>query len=154
MADSTEPDAPEEGSPAPPPSSGDGATAGRERVLRRSTDDRVVFGIAGGLGRYLGIDPVVVRIGFVLLTVFGGSGILLYLIALVVIPEEKPGDAVNAGAAPTVTGQSVAAVIGAALILVGSVSLLGQIVPRFGELLGPALLVAVGVLVIVLGMRR
>ncbi len=50
------------------------------KVLRRSRDDRVIAGVCGGLGRYLGIDPVVVRLAALVLVVAGGTGVLLYLI--------------------------------------------------------------------------
>lgn len=56
--------------------------------LRRSRTDRKIAGVAGGLGRYAGIDPLVFRILFVVLAVFGGSGILLYALAWLLIPED------------------------------------------------------------------
>jgi phage shock protein C len=61
-------------------------------VLRRSTTERVIAGVCGGLGRYLGIDPVLIRIGFVVGFLFFGIGPLLYLILWLVVPEERPGD--------------------------------------------------------------
>ncbi len=56
--------------------------------LYRSTTDKVIGGVCGGLANYLNIDPVIVRILFVLLAVFGGSGILVYIILWIVIPEQ------------------------------------------------------------------
>ena len=56
--------------------------------LYRSTSDKVIGGVAGGLADYLNIDPVIVRIIFVLLAVFGGSGVLVYIILWIVIPEK------------------------------------------------------------------
>ena len=56
--------------------------------LRRSRTDRHVAGVSGGLGRYAGIDPLIFRILFVVLTVFGGSGILLYALGWLLVPEE------------------------------------------------------------------
>jgi len=56
--------------------------------LRRSRTDRHVAGVSGGLGQYAGIDPLVFRILFVVLTVFGGSGILLYALGWLLVPEE------------------------------------------------------------------
>src|SRR5690242_9197171 len=55
--------------------------------LERSKD-RVVGGVAGGLGRYFDLNPMFFRIGFVVLTLLGGAGILIYLAALLVMPEE------------------------------------------------------------------
>ena len=57
--------------------------------LYRSTSDKVIGGVAGGLGDYLNIDPVIVRIIFVLLAIFGGSGVLIYIILWIVIPEKS-----------------------------------------------------------------
>ncbi|MFC5380608.1 PspC domain-containing protein [Aquipuribacter nitratireducens] len=59
--------------------------------MRRPRDGRAVLGVAAGLARYLGVDPVVVRVGFVLLALFGGSGLLLYVVGALVIPVEEPG---------------------------------------------------------------
>ncbi|HXR42466.1 MAG TPA: PspC domain-containing protein [Acidothermaceae bacterium] len=58
------------------------------RTLRRSTGDRVIAGVCGGLGRYSGIDPIVFRITFAVLAVFGGAGLLLYAIAWLVVPDD------------------------------------------------------------------
>ena len=57
-------------------------------LLRRSLDDRMLGGVAGGLARYFGVDAVIVRIAFVVLTFVGGAGIPLYLAGLLLIPEE------------------------------------------------------------------
>jgi phage shock protein C len=114
----------------------------------------VVFGVAGGLGRYLGVDPVLVRIGFVLLTVFGGSGVLLYLIGLIAIPEEAEGEEAYAAPAGGWAGSNVAVILGAVLVLVGSLTLVGRLLPGLDHLVGPALLIAAGALVIGLGGRR
>lgn len=56
----------------------------------RSRTDRVLFGVCGGLGRYFAIDPVLFRLLFVLLLFIQGSGLVLYIIMVVVTPEE-PG---------------------------------------------------------------
>ena len=56
--------------------------------LYRLRDGRVVAGVCAGLAAYFGVDPTLVRLAFALLTVFGGLGVLLYLCAWIVIPEE------------------------------------------------------------------
>ncbi len=56
--------------------------------LRRVRTDRVLAGVAGGFARWLGIDPVIVRVVLVVLALFGGSGLLLYLIGWLLIPED------------------------------------------------------------------
>jgi phage shock protein PspC (stress-responsive transcriptional regulator) len=63
-------------------------TAPGRVLLRRSYQDRMLGGVAGGLAQYFNVDPMIVRIAFVVLTLFGGAGIPLYLAGLLLIPEE------------------------------------------------------------------
>jgi phage shock protein PspC (stress-responsive transcriptional regulator)/uncharacterized membrane protein YkgB len=63
-------------------------TAAPGRLLRRRTTDRVIGGVAGGLGDYFNVDPLLIRIGFVGLIIFGGAGLVLYLIAWLLMPAE------------------------------------------------------------------
>ncbi len=56
--------------------------------LRRPVQDSVVAGVAAGLARYLGVDVMIIRLAFVVLTIVGGAGILLYLAGLLLIPED------------------------------------------------------------------
>ena len=58
------------------------------KKLYRVREGRVVAGVCAGLAAHFGIDPTLVRLGFALFTIFGGAGILLYLCAWIVIPEE------------------------------------------------------------------
>ena len=55
--------------------------------LLRSRDQRMVAGVAGGTADYLGVDPTIVRLGFVLTTFFGGAGVVAYLVAWLIMPE-------------------------------------------------------------------
>jgi phage shock protein PspC (stress-responsive transcriptional regulator) len=55
---------------------------------RRSTDDKMLAGVCGGLGRYLGVDPVLLRVVLALLTVFGGAGAVIYIAMWLLLPEE------------------------------------------------------------------
>ena len=57
-----------------------------ERKLYRSRADARLAGVCGGLGEFLGLDPTVVRLVFVLLALLGGHGILIYLIMWLVMP--------------------------------------------------------------------
>lgn len=57
------------------------------KKLTRSTNDRMIAGICGGLGQYLGLDSTIVRLIFVLLALAGGPGLLAYLIMWLVVPE-------------------------------------------------------------------
>ena len=59
--------------------------------LFRSTTDKKIAGVCGGLGEYLKIDPVFARLAFVLLTFLNGTGLLIYIIMWIAVPERKPG---------------------------------------------------------------
>ena len=56
--------------------------------LVRSRDDRLIAGVCGGVARWSGLDVSLVRIVVVLLAVFGGSGLLIYLLGWLLIPDE------------------------------------------------------------------
>ena len=58
------------------------------RRLYRSRTDRMISGVCGGLGEYLNIDPTVVRLLFALSLLIGGTGLLVYVVMLIVVPEE------------------------------------------------------------------
>jgi len=59
------------------------------RTLTRSSTDRKISGVSGGLGAYLGIDPVLVRVGFVVTTLASGVGLLAYLALLAIVPADE-----------------------------------------------------------------
>jgi phage shock protein PspC (stress-responsive transcriptional regulator) len=61
---------------------------GPRRPLLRSKDDRMVWGVAGGLAAHIGFNATVVRLAFVVLTLFGGAGLLAYLVLAVALPED------------------------------------------------------------------
>ena len=54
----------------------------------RSRSDRVLAGVCGGVGRALGVDPLILRVAVVVLTVAGGTGALLYVLAWLLLPQE------------------------------------------------------------------
>ncbi|MFC4761545.1 PspC domain-containing protein [Dyella koreensis] len=58
-----------------------------EKRLCRSSSQRMLAGVCGGIAEYYGWDPTIVRVGWIILTLLGGSGILLYLILWLVMPE-------------------------------------------------------------------
>lgn len=62
----------------------------KDKKLKRSADDRMLAGVAGGLAEYLDIDPVLVRILFVIIALLGGgfAGILIYVILWIIMPEQ------------------------------------------------------------------
>ncbi|NDJ53027.1 MAG: PspC domain-containing protein [Chloroflexi bacterium] len=59
--------------------------------LYRNRSDKVIGGVCGGLGTYFNLDPTLVRVVFVLFTLAGGSGILLYIILWIIMTEEPEG---------------------------------------------------------------
>jgi phage shock protein C len=59
------------------------------RRLTRSTSDKMIGGVAGGLADYFSIDPLVVRIGFVVSVFFSGAGLLAYLALLAFAPSDS-----------------------------------------------------------------
>ena len=56
--------------------------------LERSSDAKILAGVAGGLGRYFDLAPAVFRLGFIVLTLLGGAGVLVYIAAVLVMPKE------------------------------------------------------------------
>ncbi len=69
----------------PTPGPGGASTGGN---LYRSTRDRWIAGVCGGIGEHLGIDPLLVRILWILFSLVYGAGLLVYIICIFLIPEE------------------------------------------------------------------
>lgn len=175
--------------------------------LYRSRDERVIFGVCGGVADWLDIDPSLVRIAFALLTVSAGIGLVLYIVMALVVPEEAahlpdaggpesvPGDPMSstgqpaqdpAGTGPTAplgatpgltpqrdrpaerqsrraarrvargdSGGRGAVILGAVLVLVGAWFLVRRYLPSIDdELLGPAILILIGVLLVGGALRK
>jgi len=57
--------------------------------LLRSNENKILFGVCSGMGKYFDIDPVIIRIIFIILLFTGGSGFLAYIIAILIIPPEE-----------------------------------------------------------------
>jgi phage shock protein PspC (stress-responsive transcriptional regulator) len=127
--------------------------------LRRSQSDRVLGGVAAGFARWLGIDPVIVRVVLVVLAVFGGSGLLLYLIGWLFIPEEgapsSPAEKfIERSREPNSTARTVLIVIGIVVGIILFASLVGALFGGWGGSGSVVLLLAVGALVLYLANRR
>jgi len=60
----------------------------RPQQLTRSTADRKIGGVGGGLASYFGLDPALVRVGFAVTTLFSGAGLVAYLVMLAVVPSD------------------------------------------------------------------
>ena len=119
----------------------------RPRVLRRSKEDRVIAGVCAGLGRYLGIDPVLLRIAFVVLAIAGGGGILLYVVSWILIPEQ--GENENLGTVRPSNVDSTRLVVGGALIAIGTILLLNLSIPALGRYFWPLAVIAAGVAIVI-----
>src|SRR3954449_7993413 len=85
--------------PAPPPAA-DTPPDPVPRRLTRSSSDRVLGGVAGGLGRYFDIDPIIFRLGFVVLTLAGGAGVLGYAAAWLLVPADPADGETGRGGPP------------------------------------------------------
>lgn len=96
------------------------------RQLRRSRSDRTLAGVCGGLAAYFEIHPAVFRVAFVVLTLLGGAGVLIYLAAAAVMPAEGQVDSFA-----TTTLQGVRdrrwPLIGLALVVVGGALVLSRL---------------------------
>jgi phage shock protein PspC (stress-responsive transcriptional regulator) len=106
---------------SPPGAAQAGPPPGHRPPFRRSITDRHVAGVAGGLGRYFDIDPLIFRVVFVTLAVFGGSGLLLYAIGWLLVPEDGDTESevsrlVNGRATPKIVGGIILAVVGLAVV--------------------------------------
>lgn len=112
--------------------------------LERLRSDRVIAGVASGFARHLGIDAAWVRIAFVVIALFGGAGILAYLVAWLAIPEEGVSESVlttRTRQTPNITGWvGIGLIVLAGLILVGNTGLVD------GEIVFAGGLIALGVL--------
>jgi len=123
--------------------SGELADAPRPR-LERSRSDRVIGGVAAGIGHHLGIEPIFVRFAFVALSLALGFGVVVYLLAWLLAPEEAV-DAAQPARARILVRPTLGQVLGGGLILAGILLLLSVSGFWFGETLAwPVSLAAIG----------
>ena len=123
------------------------------KKLKRSSSDRVLAGVCGGIGEYFNVDPVIVRILWVLITFMpGGPGLIAYIICALIIPEDNGviyQDTNNNSTSNTPM------FIGIALVIVGGYMLARLILPqhifRFFNIFRywPILLIIAGIYIIV-----
>lgn len=131
-----------------------------KQKLCRSRTNKVLGGVAGGIAEYLGVDPNLIRLVFVLLTFFGGAGVPAYIIAWIIIPECGPGPEETAeGTQPSRTSTDIGLILGIALVGLGIWFLLQNLnlIPgpffvlfRFIALaFWPGILILIGIFIIV-----
>ena len=155
----------------------------RER-LYRSRSDRMLFGVAGGMADWFDLDPSLVRLVWAILVLAGGVGVLLYIVAAIVIPEEPLGAAPATGpeapgtsADPSAAAAAASAddwharrearraaraqrsgtgamIFGLALVVVGAWFLLSRFLKIDSDILVPAVLIALGAALVIGALAR
>ena len=118
--------------------------------LYRSRKDRIFGGVAGGIAHSLNADPAIIRLIFAILIIFGGGGVLLYLILWIAIPEEpltfyqgsefsaepKAADEERAGGTPDMQPMypprqnNGALIVGLILIVIGGIFIVDRFLPQ------------------------
>lgn len=131
----------------------------KESGLFRSGTDQVIAGVCAGLGKHLKIDPVLLRVIFVLLSIFALGGLIAYIALWIALPveqqhfeesfnEETPETGEATFVAPQTAGKGQL-VIGVTLIVIGAVFLVTAFLPRFNLIdMWPVVLIGLGVLVL------
>lgn len=127
--------------PRSTPSPGSPEAPAPRRLYRRR--DGNVAGVAGGIADYFGIDPVIVRLGFVLATFIGGAGVVAYLVGWIIIPK---GDGPEGPRGPRQPIEPVA--VAAGLLVLGAIAI-GFSDPLESSFWIPFLLVGAGVYLLV-----
>ena len=137
--------------------------AQQAQKLRRSRENRFLFGVAGGLAEFFDVDPILVRTGWVLLTMATvGIAALLYIVLASIIPDDRPpmpeevnpmDDASSAKSASAIKigFNAIRTVFGISLIVIGMITLLNQL-NAIGtirwDIIWPATIVLVGVTIL------
>lgn len=126
-----------------------------DKKIKRSSNDRVIAGVCGGFGEYFNIDPVVVRIIWVLASFWGGIGFVAYLICALIIPEDDGVIYQDDNKNYSSTTNNTPVFIGIALIAAGGMLLVKRIWPQFAfnflriGRYWPVLLIVIGLYIIV-----
>ena len=139
----------------------------RER-LYRSRNERMFLGVAGGLAEWFDVDPSIVRLAFVLFSLAGGAGLIVYIAMAIFVPERPKGVPVRPGVAlsgdhapdaasgtPRVAGDNRGAIVfGVLLVIVGGWFLLRRAIPALElDNWWPGLLIGLGVVLLVSAAR-
>lgn len=124
------------------------------KKLYRSRADKVIAGVCAGLGKYLEIDPIIVRLIFIVLFFFHGAGIFIYLVLLLIMPKEPGPEPVPAEIQSSCQSAAQGAdrpaknFLALVLILLGTILLLNQIYPlkwlRW-DFFWPGVIIALGI---------
>ena len=130
-----------------------------ERKLYKS-NDKVLAGVCGGIGEYFDVDPVIIRLLWVIFTLMAGAGLIAYIIAAIIMPAsplggpigdddtktEEPGSGAHRGS----SSKNTSIVLGAVLFLFGCFILIKDYIPWIPEnFILAAVLIGLGVFFIV-----
>ena len=141
------------------------------RRLYRSNANRMIAGVCGGIAEYLNVDPTLVRLGFVLLVFVNGVGILLYLVIAIVTPRAPAGvlPPTPSGIPLDLSwlGPAILLFVGLGLVAFGAAWAFDQVAPWFwgfrnfwyiirtlAWFFWSALLIAVGLVIVVVALKR
>ena len=123
-----------------------------EKKIYRSRTNSMIAGVCGGLGEYLNIDPTILRVVAVLLIFADGIGLLAYLIGWVVIPRRPEMEAEVVTSERSELGRLLP---GLALILIGLIFLLNNLIPWFDfSYLWPVILIVLGIALLLKARKR
>jgi phage shock protein C len=141
------------------------ATIGNTRRLYKSRTNRMIDGVCGGVAEYFGLDPTLVRIVWVLVTLLGGSGFILYIAAMIIMPVNHEAPLATEGSAPgevVYSAPDKRRFWGIVLVLIGAFVLLINLglIADFSwwsfshRFVFPALLIAIGAILVLTYSRR
>lgn len=116
----------------------------RNRRLDRRSENRVLAGVAGGLGDYFGVDPAIFRLAFVALAIFGGSGFILYALGWIFLPVRGTTGSLGDDLVRRVGGGRSAG--GLVLIVIAALVIIANTRILQGGLVWAAILIGIGVL--------
>lgn len=129
------------------------------KKLYRSRKNKMIGGVCGGLGEYFEVDPVLIRILFVFLTFFHGSGLILYILLMIIVPQEPivfNEETNNSSSESEISEEDISIktnakkgntkkLFGIALLVIGILLLLDNIVSIFDfEFIFPIILIIAG----------
>mgnify|MGYP003810696539 CR=1 FL=1 len=132
------------------------------KKLYRSRKERVIGGVCGGIGVYFGIDPTLIRVIWVAALLMAGTGLMAYIVAWLVIPEEPAGEETSVASRPRVEcckhfPVKLELVIGIFILALGIFLLLpnlGFLSEYIWRFFWPALIILSGVMLMLLAVSK
>ena len=126
--------------------------------LHKSTKDKMISGVCGGLGEYLNIDSSIIRIIWVVASFANGLGILLYILASIILPYEENDEREEVkenNDSEEIVNHDPRKTMGIIIILIGIFFLIREFTPFvYSGYVWPILLIALGVLIITKGGKK